>query len=74
MAKKNIENAKGRLPGTYKDFIAKYPALGKAHENMAKAVDQTGPLDAKTCSLVKIGICVGAGLESACGFNDHWTR
>lgn len=65
MARKPIKDSTERLPGTYKQFITKYPALGAAHEDMAKAVDQTGPLDPKTCSLIKIGICVGAGLESA---------
>jgi alkylhydroperoxidase/carboxymuconolactone decarboxylase family protein YurZ len=65
VAKKKAEGPKGKLPGTYKEFITKYPSVGEAHENMAKAVDKTGPLDAKTCFLIKIGICVGAGLESA---------
>jgi len=54
-----------RIPGTFKDFIGKYPALGAAHETVARAVDVAGPLDAKTCSLVKIGLSIGAGLESA---------
>lgn len=54
-----------KLPGTYKDFVTKFPALGAAHESAAKAVDAAGPLDRKTCELIKIGICVGAGLESA---------
>jgi 4-carboxymuconolactone decarboxylase len=54
-----------KLPGTYKQFIAKFPVLGKAHEDVAKAVENAGPLDKKTLALVKIGICVGAGLESA---------
>lgn len=52
-------------PGTYKAFIEKFPALGKAHEDVAEAVAQAGPLDAKTCELIKIGLSVGAGLESA---------
>ena len=54
-----------RVPGTYKFFVSKYPALGRAHENIATAVEAAGPLDAKTLALIKIGICVGAGLESA---------
>jgi 4-carboxymuconolactone decarboxylase len=54
-----------KLPGTYKAFIAKYPELGQAHETVAKTVDAVGPLDARTCALIKIGICAGAGLESA---------
>lgn len=52
-------------PPTFKEFITRYPELGRAHENVASAVDHAGPLDAKTLALVKIGICIGAGLESA---------
>jgi 4-carboxymuconolactone decarboxylase len=54
-----------KLPKTYKDFITKFPSLGAAHESVAKAVDDAGPLDRKQCELVKMGICVGANLESA---------
>ena len=54
-----------KLPGTYKKFIARFPELGKAHEAMSDAAFAAGPLDEKTLCLVKIGICVGAGLESA---------
>jgi len=53
------------IPGTFKDFISRYPALGKAHEAVAHAAEAAGPLDSKTLSLIKIGICIGAGLESA---------
>lgn len=59
------KSAKVSVPGTFKAFVAKYPALGRAHETIAKAVDESGPLDAKTLALIKIGICTGAGLESA---------
>lgn len=54
-----------KLPGPFKAFIAKYAALGKTHEQIAQLVDRSGPLDQKTCELIKIGICMGAGLESA---------
>ena len=54
-----------KLPGTYKSFVQKFPELGEAHEKVAKAVDSVGPLDPKTCALIKIGICAGAGLDSA---------
>ena len=54
-----------KLPGTYKRFVAKYPALGKAHDSVADAVAKAGPLDKRQCELIKIGISVGAGLESA---------
>lgn len=53
------------LPGTFKEFIARFPELGRAHESVARAVEEAGPLDAKSLALVKIGICLGAGLESA---------
>lgn len=65
MAKKRQPAALSKLPPTYKAFITRYPELGRAHEAIAKAVDSAGPLDAKTCSLIKIGLSVGAGLESA---------
>ena len=57
--------SESKLPNTYKQFVSRFPDIVACHERMAKSVDATGPLDAKTCSLVKIGICVGAGMESA---------
>lgn len=52
-------------PKSFKEFVAKFPAIGLAHENVAKAVEAAGPLDRKTLELIKIGICLGGGLESA---------
>lgn len=57
--------APGEPPQTFKDFVRRFPALGEAHEAIGRAVDELGPLDEKTRALVKIGICLGAGLESA---------
>ena len=54
-----------KLPGTYKEFVTRFPELGKAHEDIAKAVESYGPLDRKACELIKIGISMGAGLDSA---------
>jgi 4-carboxymuconolactone decarboxylase len=53
------------LPGRYLQFIEEYPELGKAHEAVARAVEEVADLDPKTAALIKIGICVGAQLESA---------
>lgn len=64
-AAKAAKKTTGGVPGTFKAFVTKYPALGRAHEGVAQAVDGAGPLDAKAQALIKIGICVGAGLESA---------
>lgn len=66
MANKNTASrSEPPLPTTFKAFIDKFPALGNAHEQVAQAVDSAGPLDRKVCELIKIGICAGAGLESA---------
>lgn len=59
------QSIKKDLPKTFKDFVAKFPELGSAHEAIAKAVESYGPLDRKTCELIKIGLSVGAGLETA---------
>ena len=54
-----------KLPATFRSFMQKFPELGEAHQKVAEVVDRMGPLDRKTCELIKIGICLGAGLESA---------
>jgi AhpD family alkylhydroperoxidase len=56
---------KVKLPKTFLDFVAKFPVLAEAHETVGREVDRLGPLDRKTCELIKIGISLGAGLESA---------
>lgn len=56
---------KAKLPGTFMKFAQRFPELASAHEQVAKAIDALGHLDEKTTSLIKIGICLGAGLESA---------
>lgn len=65
MQSSDSDSSGNQLPGTYRQLVKRYPALARAHEQMGRAVDSVGPLDPKTCSLIKIGICVGAGLESA---------
>jgi 4-carboxymuconolactone decarboxylase len=62
---KNPLPAEPPPPATFRTFIEKFPVLGQCHEQVAKAVDAAGPLDRKTCELIKMGICVGGGLESA---------
>ena len=76
---KNPSPPQSPLPATFKAFIQKFAALGEAHEQVAKAVDAAGPLDRKTCELIKVGICIGGGLESAglvafmpCGCSEHY--
>lgn len=59
------ESSRAGVPGAYKEFVTRFPELGEAHERVARAADAAGPLDARTLALIKIGICLGAGLESA---------
>ncbi len=54
-----------KLPSTYRELVEQFPAITAAHDSMARAVEKSGPLDEKTCALIKIGVSVGAGLESA---------
>lgn len=54
-----------QLPTTFERFTERFPAVAKAHASMGKATTDLGPLDRRTCELVKIGVAAGAGLESA---------
>ena len=54
-----------KLPGKFKDFVRRYPELGEAHQRVGQAAESYGPMDRKTIELVKVGLCIGAGLETA---------
>lgn len=54
-----------KLPGKFKEFITRFPELGELHARVGQACESAGPLDRKTIELVKIGISIGAGLETA---------
>lgn len=62
---RSTTSADKKLPGTFRRFAQRFPELVQAHEQIAQAIDAEGHLDAKTSALIKIGICVGGGLESA---------
>ena len=57
--------AKKALPETFQSIVKKYPEVWEAHEQLARACAETGPLDRKTRELIKVGISLGAGLETA---------
>lgn len=59
-------------PRTFHAFVDRFPEIKQAHEQIAKSADSAGPLDAEAISLVKIGLCIGAGLESA--YRSHVRR
>jgi AhpD family alkylhydroperoxidase len=52
-------------PKPYRDFKQQFPAVVEAYERLGEACHWHGPLDPKTRELIKIGIALGAGLESA---------
>lgn len=54
---------KTRMPDHPADFARQHPEIWAAFEALANQCHETGPLDAKTRRLVKLGISIGAGLE-----------
>lgn len=52
-------------PKFYTDFLAAYPDVGSAYQQLSRACKEAGPLDAKTAELVKLGISIGAGMSGA---------
>jgi AhpD family alkylhydroperoxidase len=52
-------------PKTYERFRGEFPAIVDAYEQLGKACHHMGPLSPKCRELVKIGIALGAGLETA---------
>jgi alkylhydroperoxidase/carboxymuconolactone decarboxylase family protein YurZ len=55
---------KTKPPKPYREFQRRFPKVGRAYENLGAACHDAGPLDAKTRELVKLGIALGANLES----------
>lgn len=53
------------LPATFKQFTRRFPEIAESHEAVARTIDRLGPLDRKTCELVKLGMSIGAGLVTA---------
>lgn len=54
-----------RIPQRFQQFMANYPAIGEAYTALGEATLHAGPLDAKSASLVKIGVSAGARMEGA---------
>ena len=52
------------LPDTHLKFSARFPALAEANAAATEATMAGGPLDERTCQLIKIGISLGGGLDS----------
>lgn len=55
---------KSEPPKAYKRFVEQYPKIGEAWGLLAEA-SQEGPLDAKTCRLIKLAMAIAAQKEGA---------
>ncbi len=53
------------LPKRFQRFIEEYPSVAKEYEELGTAVHNSGPLDKKTRSLIKLAISCSARLEGA---------
>lgn len=51
-----------KTPKAYSDFIKRFPQLAKAWDQIGEA-GKRGPLDERTCRLIKFGIAAGAQKE-----------
>jgi alkylhydroperoxidase/carboxymuconolactone decarboxylase family protein YurZ len=51
-------------PETHGDFVANFPELAKAWGTIG-AAGKKGPLDEKTCRLIKLALAMGAQQEGA---------
>jgi 4-carboxymuconolactone decarboxylase len=51
-------------PKTHHEFMEAFPELAKAWESIGSA-GKTGPLDERTCRLVKLALAMGAQQEGA---------
>ena len=54
-----------KLPEAFQSLVDKYPEVWEAHEKLTIACAEAGPLNRKTAELIKIGICIGGGLQTA---------
>jgi alkylhydroperoxidase/carboxymuconolactone decarboxylase family protein YurZ len=53
------------LPGHYQRFITSHPEVANAYKALGDACHTSGPLDARTRALVKLGIALGLRHEGA---------
>ncbi|MEW6754354.1 MAG: carboxymuconolactone decarboxylase family protein [Candidatus Latescibacterota bacterium] len=51
-------------PSVHQEFVERYPELGQAWELISEA-GRRGPLDERTCRLIKLAVAIGALREGA---------
>lgn len=54
-----------KVPKHFTQFLERWPGVGNAYNALGDMVAESGSLDAKTRSLIKLGFSVGCRLESA---------
>lgn len=64
MAKMKQANKGPEPPQRYREFVRQYPLLWEAWEKLG-AAGREGPLDERTCRLVKLAVAMGAMREGA---------
>lgn len=53
------------LPDVYQHFERSFPTVHAAHQELARACYDGGPLDRRAARLIKLGIALGAQAEGA---------
>lgn len=54
-----------KLPARYQEFRQRYPAIGRAYDEVSRQTTEAGPLDEKSVQLVRLGMAIAAGQEGA---------
>ena len=60
-----------KLPRAFQTFQRRHPKLFQAYEALGGVAHESGPLDAKTRELVKLGMAIGGRLEGAVRSHAH---
>ena len=53
------------LPDVYVDFRSRFPSVATSLDALAREIDTSGPLDARTARLVKLGMAVASHSRGA---------
>ena len=53
------------IPKRFKKFMKDFPSVAKGYDEMGRAVYKAGPLDKKTCALIKLAVSTGSRQEGA---------
>jgi alkylhydroperoxidase/carboxymuconolactone decarboxylase family protein YurZ len=60
-----MEDDMRKLPERFISFTKAYPEIAAAYETLAGKCRESGPLDERDQTLVKLGVAIGSGLEGS---------